>query len=81
MCGLVKRVMLEWGKLYIECDLMYRRAGERKQLVLTAKYQSLVLKHLHDDMGHLGSERVIGLARDCSCWPFMKKDIRTYVTR
>lgn len=60
----LKRLMHEWGKLYIEYGLLYRRPGERKQLVLPAEYQSLVLKQLHDDIGHLGVGRVIGLARD-----------------
>ncbi|KAK5865214.1 hypothetical protein PBY51_016397 [Eleginops maclovinus] len=32
-------------------------------------------------MGHLGTERVIGLARDRFYWPFMKKDIEAYVTK
>lgn len=60
----VKRLMHEWGKLCIESGLLYRRAGGRKQLVLPAEYRSLVLKQLHNNMGHLGAERVIGLARD-----------------
>ena len=79
--GPVKRLMHEWGKLYLEHDLLYRRAGGRQQLVLPAEYRPLVLKHLHDDMAHLGSERVIGLARDRFYWPFMKKDIEAYVTK
>lgn len=77
----VKRLMHEWGKLYIESGLLYRRAGERKQLVLPAEYRPLILKHLHNNMGHLGAERVIGLARDRFYWPFMKKDIEVYVTK
>ena len=79
--GLVKRLLHEWGKLFIEGDLLYRRSGERKQLVLPAEYRSLVLRHLHDDMGHLGADRVVGLARNRFYWPFMRKDIETYVTR
>uniref|UniRef100_A0A3B3YDY6 Gypsy retrotransposon integrase-like protein 1 n=1 Tax=Poecilia mexicana TaxID=48701 RepID=A0A3B3YDY6_9TELE len=77
----VRRLMHEWGKLHIESDLLYRRAGGRKQLVLPAEYRPLVLKHLHNDMGHLGAERVIGLARERFYWPYMKKDIEAYVTR
>uniref|UniRef100_A0A3P9PFR1 Gypsy retrotransposon integrase-like protein 1 n=1 Tax=Poecilia reticulata TaxID=8081 RepID=A0A3P9PFR1_POERE len=73
--------MHEWGKLHIESDLLYRRSGGRKQLVLPAEYRPLVLKHLHNDMGHLGAERVIGLARERLYWPYMKKYIEAYVTR
>jgi len=79
--GLVRRLMREWGKLKVENDLLFREAGGRQQLVLPAEYRSLVLKHLHKDMGHLGAERVISLARDRFYWPFMKKDIEAYVTR
>lgn len=73
--------MREWGKLKVERGLLYKVAGGRQQLVLPAEYRSLVLRHLHDDMGHLGSERVISLAQEHFYWPFMKKDIEAYVTR
>lgn len=65
----------------MEGDLLYRRAGERKQLVLPVEYRPLVLRHLHDDMGHLGAERVIGLAQSRFYWSFMRKDIEAYVTK
>uniref|UniRef100_A0A8C3AS82 Gypsy retrotransposon integrase-like protein 1 n=1 Tax=Cyclopterus lumpus TaxID=8103 RepID=A0A8C3AS82_CYCLU len=32
-------------------------------------------------MGHVGTERVLTLARDRFYWPFMKRDIEAYVTR
>lgn len=79
--GPVKRLMHEWGKLYVEDGLLYRRSGQRRQLVLPVEYQPLVLKYLHDDMGHVGVERVTNLARDRFYWPFMKRHIETYVTR
>lgn len=37
--------------------------------------------HLHDDMGHVGTERVLILVRDRFYWPFMKRHIEVYVTR
>lgn len=54
--GPVKRLLHEWGKLSMEGDLLYWRAGEQKQLVLPVEYRPLVLRHLHDDMGHLGAD-------------------------
>lgn len=45
------------------------------------QYQPLVLRHVHDDMGHMGTERVLGLARDRFYWPYMKQDVEAYVTR
>ena len=79
--GTLRKLMHEWGKLHMENQLLYRTASQRQQLVLPSRYHPLVLKHLHDDMGHVGAERVIHLARDRFYWPFMKKDIETYVTR
>lgn len=79
--GLVKHLLHEWGKLSIEDDLLYRTAGERKQLALPAGYRPLVLKHLHNDLAHLGADIVIGLARSRFYWPFMRKDIEDYVTK
>lgn len=32
-------------------------------------------------MGHLGTETVLGLARDRFYWPYMKQDVEAYVTR
>ena len=54
---------------------------QRQQLVLPEKYKATALKCLHDDMGHVGAERVINLARDRFYWPYMKKEIEAYVTR
>lgn len=41
----------------------------------------MVLKHLHDDLGHVGTEKVLSLARDRIYWPFIKQDIKAYVIR
>ncbi|KAJ8014043.1 hypothetical protein DPEC_G00036150 [Dallia pectoralis] len=79
-CGLLK-LMHEWGKLHIINNLLYRQTTQRKQLVLPTIYQNVALKYLHDDMGHVGTERVLTLARDRFYWPFMKRDIDIYVTR
>lgn len=54
---------------------------QRQQLVLPKKYRPIALRHLHNEMGHVGTERVINLARDRFYWPYMNKEIETYVTR
>ena len=48
-----RRLFHEWGKLGLENGLLYRRANERKELVLPAKYKDLVLKKLHSEMAHV----------------------------
>lgn len=76
-----KRLLHEWTKLYLENGLLYRQTSERQQLVLPAKYKPTVLTHLHDKMGHVGTELVLSLARKRFYWPFMKREIEEYVTR
>ena len=76
-----KRLMREWSKLHIEDGLLYRKTIDRRQLVLPSVYRQLALTHLHNNMGHVGVEKVLSLARERFYWPFMKKDIEEYVTR
>ncbi|XP_035987598.1 uncharacterized protein LOC118560571 [Fundulus heteroclitus] len=79
--GLARKLLHEWGRLQLKDGLLYRETSQRSQLVLPSQYRSLVLKHLHDDMGHMGMERVLDLARDRFYWPYMKQDVEAYVTR
>ncbi|KAL0192074.1 hypothetical protein M9458_010370, partial [Cirrhinus mrigala] len=81
LTGTSRKLMYEWSKLHVEGGLLYRRTMERKQLVLPSKYKKLALEHLHDRMGHVGTERVLSLARDRFYWPYMKAEIEGYVTR
>lgn len=79
--GTAKKMLHEWAKLCIEDGLLYRKTAERRQLVLPASFRSLVLKHLHDDMGHVSTEWVLSLARQRFYWPYMRREIEAYVTR
>ena len=76
-----KALLREWNKLQIGADgILRRQRGSMRQLVLPRKYRSYVYKELHQEMGHLGAERVIELARERFFWPYMQKDI-THVVR
>lgn len=82
----VKLLLREWGKLQLTRDGLLKRTtvspeGNRLQLVLPKVYHPLVLKHLHDDMGHLGTDRVLTLARDRFYWPHMAIYIEEYITQ
>lgn len=79
--GGLKRLLYEWRKLDLEEGLLYRKTNHRSQLVLPVKFKQSVLKQLHNDMGHVGTERVLDLARNRFYWPFMKKEIEHYVTQ
>ena len=73
-------LMYEWHKLELGGDgLLRRKTRERNQIVLPAKLRHLVYQHLHVEMGHLGAERVISMARERFYWPHMAADIKYYV--
>uniref|UniRef100_A0A3Q1FHA2 Gypsy retrotransposon integrase-like protein 1 n=1 Tax=Acanthochromis polyacanthus TaxID=80966 RepID=A0A3Q1FHA2_9TELE len=76
-----RRLLREWNRLCIENGLLYRKTTDRRQLVLPANYKRTALTHLHDNMGHVGTEKVLSLARERFYWPFMKNEIEEYITR
>jgi hypothetical protein len=47
----------------------------KEQLVLAHKFKRMVYRELHEEIGHLGVERVLDLARQRFFWPNMRKDI------
>jgi len=82
------RVLLrEWDRLKVNSDGLLARTVHdpetktKEQLVLPKRYKEEVLRHLHNDMGHLGVERTLTLARERFFWPFMARDISQYVTQ
>uniref|UniRef100_A0A8C2HM53 Gypsy retrotransposon integrase-like protein 1 n=1 Tax=Cyprinus carpio TaxID=7962 RepID=A0A8C2HM53_CYPCA len=78
----LRGLMRERAKLYLdEHGLLFRKTATRDQLVLPRTYHELVYKELHQDMGHLGAERVLNLIRDRFYWPHMQKEVEHFVTR
>ena len=58
-------LMQEWNKLFIGKDrLLRRKSGEFTQLILPRSFQTLIFQELHQDIRHLGPERVYHLARE-----------------
>jgi hypothetical protein len=51
----------------------------KEQLVLPHKFKRMVYRELHEEMGHLGVERVLDLARQRFFWPNMRKDIEHFI--
>lgn len=76
-----KGLLREWSQLHMEDGLLYHKTIDRKQLVLPITYRQTALTHLHNDMGHVGVEKVLSLARERFYWPFMKKEIEEYITK
>lgn len=73
----------EAGKLLVRDGLLQRvtKKLDREffQLVLPKKFREVVLRAMHDDLGHLGVERLTELLRSRFYWPKMSLDVQDYV--
>ncbi|RXN20783.1 Retrovirus-related Pol poly from transposon [Labeo rohita] len=75
-------LLKQWLKINVGQDgVLCRRTSRREQLLLPKAYHPLVFKELHQDMGHLGVERMLDLIREQFYWPQMSKDVEHFVTR
>ncbi|KAK7903917.1 hypothetical protein WMY93_016524 [Mugilogobius chulae] len=76
-------LLREWSRLELVDGVLYRRRrddeGLSYQLVLPEELRPLVLKNLHDDMGHMGIERTLDLVRSRFYWPRMAMDVEKKV--
>ena len=79
LCKKSKVLLQQFNKLKIENNVLYRITANYKQIVLPSEYHDLVYEELHQNMGHLGSEKVIDLARRRFYWPYMSKSIENFV--
>lgn len=70
----------ELNKLEVEeHGVLWRKTACRKQLVIPDKHKITVLRELHDQMGHQGTDRTISLIRDCLFWPYMQRESEQHV--
>ena len=77
-----KNIMRYWDKLYVNTDgLLIKKNNLSRQIVLPSCYISMVIKELHEKMGHLGYERTIELAKQRFYWPGLEEDIKHHVTK
>ena len=77
-----KSLLREWERLHIDEDgILRRKISSKTQLVLPEMYKSVVLRELHDEMGHQGIDRTTSLIRERFFWPYMQKEIEHYVLR
>ena len=81
----VRQVLQERSRLFLKDNVLYRvrkmETGEQEQLVLPYRLRGKALHGLHDDVGHLGIERTLDLARSRFYWPGMAKDIKVHISR
>ena len=75
----------ERNNLTLQKGILYRRARPREsdesllQLVLPPAYREVALKGCHDEVGHLGLERMLDLMRDRFFWPHMAVQVKEHV--
>ncbi|KAK3752256.1 hypothetical protein QZH41_006589 [Actinostola sp. cb2023] len=75
----VRKYLFEWSKLRVD-----RKSGvlyHQQQVVLPKTYRRRIYHELHEEMGHLGTERVLALARERFYWPYMRRDIEHFVNK
>ena len=64
MCSKSKVILNYWQYLKINRqDILVKQINTTERLVLQQKFCHVVYKELHENMGHLGPERVIELCR------------------
>ena len=75
----------ERNNLTLQKGILYRRARPREsdesllQLVLPPAYREVALKGCHDELGHLGLERMLDLMRDRFFWPHMAVQVKEHI--
>lgn len=81
--SLATRLLLkQQSKIYLGKDgLLYRNSESFTQLLVPKCSHSTIFKELHQEMGHLGADRVIQLARERFHWPKLESDIILLSTR
>ncbi|XP_064417743.1 uncharacterized protein LOC135358269 [Latimeria chalumnae] len=75
----VRLMLKERSKFHLDQGVLYRQTFRRgvicQQLVVPSGYRRQAFKGVHDEVGHLGVERTLELARDRFYWPWMSKDV------
>ena len=70
----------ERDNLSLDKDGVLRRhKGTRTQIIVPKQLRPLVLEELHENMGHLGVDCTLDLARERFYWPHMQRDIKHHI--
>lgn len=82
----VQSLLKQWSQIREKDGLLYRviedaHLGRCHQLLLPTCLQEQVLKSVHDQMGHQGIERTLGLLRQRCFWGGMHKDVELWVKK
>ena len=72
-----KQLVLKQGVLYRKTTQV--NAKSRLQLILPPSHCTKAIEGCHDQVGHLGQDRVLELLRDQFYWPGMHTDMASYL--
>ena len=70
------QLLLKQGVLYRKSQVDIRT---KHQLVVPQAYRQRAIEGCHDQVGHLGQDRVLDLPRDQFYWPGMHVDVVSYI--
>ena len=80
------QVLLKYRKdLFLKNGLLYQKvmlknySEQISQFVLPKNFIHKVILACHDDNGHLGMERTLGLLQEWFFWPKMAEDVRKHI--
>ena len=81
----VLKYIREWSRLSLVDGVLYRNTTlnnvQTRQLVLPLHFQSIILKQLHDDLGHQGRDRTLSLVRSRFYWPGLENDVEEKIKK
>ena len=74
------RILLkQLPKLSIENEVLVRKVNSTTQLIMPREFHPIIFTKLHEELGHIGVEKVYELSRDRFYWPRMRKTIEFYI--
>lgn len=77
----VRMYLREWSRLVLKAGVLHRKVIRNNTphdlLVIPISHRSRALEGIHDEVGHLGFERTLDLARARFYWPKMTRDVES----
>ena len=81
----LKALIRNRTQLALKHGVLYKKirvnARTKQLLVVPQSYRQRAMEGCHDQVGHLGQDRMLGLLRDRFYWPGMHADVVSYINR